>query len=299
MPHSANKAEAAIIKRVAQLPFLAGRLTIEKIHGGLTNTNYKVSDAAASYLVRLGHDIVEHHVMRFNELAASYAAHQAGLSPAVVYSGDGVMALEFINARTLSAADVRGREILEKIIPLIRRCHTDAAKYLRGPALVFWVFHVLRDYSHTLFEANSPYVSMLAELGKIVERLEAAAGPFELVFAHNDLIAANLLDDGNRLWLIDWDYAGFNTPLFDLGGLASNNDFDQELERFLLENYYQTPLTPDLWHRYMAMKVASALREAMWSMVCEIRSGLDFDYQKYTEDNLGKFRAAHDAFLHT
>ncbi len=299
MSESKITAQTAVGERIAGLPFLVGEIKIEKIDGGLTNTNYKVSDAAASYLVRIGHDIVEHHVMRFNELGASYAAHKAGLSPAVIYAEDGIMALEFINGRTLSAADVCRRQMLEKIISLVKSCHQNVAKHLRGPALVFWVFHVLRDYSRTLVEANSHYVSMLAELGKIVEQLEQAAAPFDLVFAHNDLIAANLLDDGNRLWLIDWDYAGFNTPLFDLGGLAANNDFDQELERFLLENYYQTPLTGELWRRYMAMKVASALREAMWSMVSEIKSELDFDYVKYTEDNLGKFRAAHEVFLHT
>ena len=77
----------------------------------------------------------------------------------------------------------------------------------------------MRDYAHTLraaAPASSPALLAAAET------LEAAIGPVELVFGHNDLLAANLLDDGKRLWLVDWDYAGFNTALFDLGGLASN-----------------------------------------------------------------------------
>ena len=60
-----------------------------------------------------------------------------------------------------------------------------------------------------------------------------------LVFGHNDLLPANLIDDGSRLWLIDWDYAGFNSPLFDLANLASNNQLAEEQEAWLLEAYYR------------------------------------------------------------
>ena len=92
---------------------------------------------------------------------------------------------------------------------------------LRGPAPIFWVFHVLRDYAHTLREAGATYDARPA-CSPPPRRLEAAIGPIEIVFGHNDLLPANLIDDGNRLWLVDWEYAGFNSPLFDLGGLASN-----------------------------------------------------------------------------
>ena len=110
------------------------------------------------------------------------------------------------------------------------------------------------------------------------ERLEAAVGPVEIAFGHNDLLAANLIDDGERLWLVDWEYAGFNSPLFDLGGLASNNELAPELEERLLELYFDAPATDDLRRRYAAMKCASLLREAMWSMVSELHLTVDFDY---------------------
>ena len=61
------------------------------------------------------------------------------------------------------------------------------------------------------------------------------------MFGHNDLLAANLIDDGERLWLVDWEYGGFNSPLFDLGGLASNNELPPELEEWLLEPYFDAP----------------------------------------------------------
>ena len=107
------------------------------------------------------------------------------------------------------------------------------------------------------------------------ERLEQAVGPVEIVFGHNDLLAANLIDDGTRLWLVDWEYGGFNSPLFDLGGLASNNELPPALEERLLELYFEAPVTDDLRRRYHAMKCASLLREAMWSMVSEIHLSID------------------------
>ncbi|MGO8126869.1 phosphotransferase family protein, partial [Rhizobium ruizarguesonis] len=79
-------------------------------------------------------------------------------------------------------------------------------------------------------------------------------------FGHNDLLAANFLDDGKLLWLIDCDYAGFNTPLFDLGGLASNNELSEAAERTMLETYFDRQLTDNLSRRYTAMKCASLLR---------------------------------------
>ena len=122
--------------------------------------------------------------------------------------------------------------------------------------------------------------------------LESAVGPVEIVFGHNDLLAANFIDDGDRIWLIDWEYAGFNSPLFDLGGLASNNELDAAQERWMMERYFGASPGEALLASYAAMKCASLLREAMWSMVSELHSGIDFDYAAYTGENLERFERA-------
>jgi thiamine kinase-like enzyme len=91
---------------------------------------------------------------------------------------------------------------------------------------------------------------------------------------------------------VDWDYAGFNSPLFDLGGLASNNQLDPDQEARVLRAYFGAPADATLMRRYQAMKCASLLRESMWSMVSEIHSSLDFDYVGYTDENLARFEGA-------
>jgi len=284
------------LQRAAGLAIWTGPVSPEPLGGGLTNVNFVVEDAGRRYVVRIGDDIVEHQVMRFNELAASRAAHAAGVSPAVVHHQPGILVLDFIEAVTLDQAMVRERAMLERIVPLIRRCHHQVPEHLRGPVLMFWVFHVLRDYAGTLRDGGSPHVAQLPSLMAKADRLQQAVGPVEIVFGHNDLLPANFLDDGERLWLIDWDYAGFNSPLFDLGGLASNSGLSEARERWLLETYFETALTDALWHSYRAMKCASLLRESMWSMVSEIHSALDFDYAAYTRENLTRFETAFDAF---
>jgi thiamine kinase-like enzyme len=95
--------------------------------------------------------------------------------------------------------------------------------------------------------------------------------------------------------MIDWDYAGWNSPLFDLSNLASNAQLSREQEERLLTAYFGRAPDQRLWTSYTAMKCASLLRETMWSMVSEITSHLDFDYAAYTEDYLARFVAANTA----
>ena len=259
------------------------------ISGGRTNANFLVQEKGEKFFVRLGQDIPVHQVMRFNELAASRAAHAAGISPEVVHTEPGALVLRFIEAKTLSADDVRQPPNLAKIVELIARCHHELPRHLRGPVLVFWVFHVIRDYASALVEGNSRLRDEVPRYVRVAETLESVVGPIELVFGHNDLLSENFLDDGSRLWLVDWDYAGFNSPLFDLGGLVSNNELDPAEENELLEMYFDRKVDEELRKRYGAMKCASLLRESMWSMVSEIHSSLDIDYVAYTSENLARF----------
>ncbi|MEM9497966.1 MAG: phosphotransferase [Pseudomonadota bacterium] len=291
--------QTELITRIRDLPLWQGEIEATPLTGGITNVNYKVTDDTGAYVVRVGDDIPLHHVMRFNELAASKAAHAAGLSPAVVYAADGLTVLDFVESRTLTESDVRHPDMLPRVLELVKACHREVPGFLRGPSLVFWVFHVIRDYAATLTENGSQHRAILPELVQQGAMLEREAGPYDMVFGHNDLLCGNFLDDGDRLWLIDFDYAGFNSPLFDLGGLASNNGVSPEQEDWVLETYFETPVTDAMRHRYTAMKCASLLRETMWSMVSEITSEIDFDYAAYTAENLARFRAALTDFENT
>ena len=273
------------LARARGLAFWRGPVSPVPLEGGITNTNFLVEDQGRRCVVRVGEDIPVHGVLRARELAASRAAHAAGVSPAVLHAEPGILVLDFIEGRTLRPQDVAGE--LDRIVPLLKRVHREIRHHLRGPAQAFWVFHVIRDYAHTLRDGRHRLRASLPRWLEANSRLEDAVGAVEIVYAHNDLLAANLIDDGRRLWLVDWDYAGFNSPLFDLGGLASNNGLDDAQRERLLEAYYDRPVTDGLRREFQAMLTASLLREALWSMVSELHSTIEFDYVAYTAENLG------------
>ncbi|UXX83470.1 choline kinase family protein [Roseovarius pelagicus] len=270
---------------------------IEPLEGGITNHNIRVTDRGREYVVRLGQDIPEHGILRWHELALSRAAESAGLSPAVHHFEPGVLVLDFIPSTALAEDDLHDHATLMAATDLIARLHCQMPSHLRGPILSFWVFHILRDYAATLIERGSRHLSSLPDLLEQAALLERAVGHVKLVLGHNDLLPANLLraDDG-ALWLIDWEYGGFNSPLFDLGGLASNCALPRDAEEAMLTRYYGASPDAALWRRYDAMKCASLLREAMWSMMSELTSTLDFDYADYTDKNLDRYAGAFAAF---
>jgi thiamine kinase-like enzyme len=237
-----------------------------------------------------------HGVMRFNELNASRAAHAAGLAPEVVYAQPGVLVLAHIEGRTLTPDDIRAPDMIPRIADMVRRCHRDIAAHLSGPVLMFWPFHLARHYARLLNAGRSRHAADLPKLLDIAARLERAIGPISVVFGHNDLLAANFIDDGKRLWLIDWEHSGFSSPLFDLANLASNNEFAPEGEKLLLEAYLGAPPDADFRRRFDAMTCASLLREAMWGMASELQSPIAHDFAQYADDYLARFEWAWSHF---
>ncbi len=263
------------------------------LEGGITNVNLLIHDQGRDYVVRMGADILEHGIMRFNELAISRAAHAAGIAPAVHHAESGVLVLEFIDAVSLTEENVRDPETLLQVVDLMARMHRDLAGFARGPILSFWVFHVLRNYNARLLGDGSGYTKILPDLMAQALGFEECIGAVDLVLGHNDLLPANILRDDSRLWLIDWEYGGFNSPLFDLGGLATNCGLDADAEETMLIAYFGTKPDANLMQRYTAMKCASLLRETLWSMVSETNSTLDFDYAAYTSENLARYQRAY------
>lgn len=284
---------------IQRLPCWQGSIQIAPLVGGMTNRNYVVTDAhAGRFVVRVGRDLPEHGVMRFNELAAARAAYAAGISPEVVFATDGMLVCRYVESHTLAPDDIRKPQNLLPIVDLIRRCHYEIPKHFQGPALAFWVFQVIRNYFLILErEQQSGLKKHIPHLRLLAEKLEATVGPVTLVFGHNDLLAANFLDDGERLWLIDWDYAGFNSPLFDLANLSSNNAFNSEQDAQLLQSYFGSKSDKACRRAFEAMKCASLLRETLWGGVSELRSKIDFDYQTYTQDYLQRLDQACSKFL--
>ncbi len=285
----------AIEDRIRALPCWSGAIEIAPLSGGLSNANYRVRDAAGGHVVRFGKDYPFHHVYRDRETMTARAAHAAGFGPAVRYAETGVLVTEFLGARTFDANDVRADA--ERIAKLVRRFHDEMPKHVSGAGFMFWVFHVIRDYARILAAGNSRMMREIPGYLDLAREMEKAQAPLPIIFGHNDLLPANFLGDGDRLWLIDFEYAGFNTAMFDLAGAASNAGMSEEESGTLMTAYFGREPDAGIRRAFAAMQVASLLREAMWSMVSEIHlDAPGVDYVAYTEENLSRLNAALDAY---
>jgi thiamine kinase-like enzyme len=274
--------------KIKQLPCWNGRITITPLAGGLSNVNYRVEDAAGRHVVRFGVDYPFHHVSREREVMVARAAHAAGLAPRVQYAAPGVMVSEFLDARTFVVADVKVNA--ERVGRLISDFHQVMPAFVSGPGFMFWPFHVIRDYVRTLRGDYSQYLTEAAHF-------EAAQMALPIVFGHHDLLPANVLDDGKKLWLIDFEYAGFGTAMFDLAGASSNAAMNADERTRLLMAYFGKKPDVAVLKSFAAMECASLMRETLWAMV----SGLflaapGVDYAAYTIENRARYDAALDAY---
>ena len=278
--------------RVRALPIWQGPISLTPLKGGVSNASFKVSDSAGSYVARVGGDYPFHQVSRAREAISSRAAFEAGLSPEMVFAGDGLMVLRHIEARTYAEADVQGNA--EACVDILKRCHRDMGSRITGQGAIFWVFQILRDYGHTLKAHGHRHAGDVPRWLEIVDQLEAAQLPLPIVFGHHDILPTNFMDDGQRLWLIDWEYGAFGTAMFDLASIAANNSFDAAGERLILERYFGCAPEEALWRAFHAMKAASALREAVWGMISELfLAAPGVDYVAYAKEYLGRFEAVY------
>jgi thiamine kinase-like enzyme len=277
-------------ERVRALPCWQGLSSIKPLTGGVSNASFVVMDATGKYVARVGEDYPAHHVFRARELAVTRAAHAIGLSPPVVYDEPGIMVVAFLKADTYGEADVRADAV--RCVEILRRCHREMPRHMTGPGAIFWVFHVLRDYAHTLKAAGHRHTPNLPGWLAVADKLEAAQVALPIVFGHHDLLPSNFMNDGERLWLIDWEYGAFGTAMFDLANMASNSALGRIEEDALLDVYFGRRANEALWRSFDAMKIASALREAMWGMVSELYlNAPGVDYVAYAEQFLGRYEA--------
>jgi len=281
--------------RIRALPCWNGSITIEPLNGGLSNENFLVTDAAGRHVVRFGKDYPFHHVYREREIMTARAAFEAGFAPELQYAEPGAMVTAYLGAKTFGPDDVR--ENRTRIAKLMRSFHENMPSHVSGAGFMFWVFHVIRDYARTLETGGSRMTPELPRYVALADELERAQVALPVVFGHNDLLPANILDDGEKLWLIDFEYAGFNTAMFDLAGAASNAGMSEQESQELLEVYFGNAPDIPLLRSHAAMQCASLLREAMWSMVSELHlTAPGADYVAYTAENLERLEAALDRY---
>ncbi len=285
-----------LVAAMQRVPDLAGReLRLTPLSGGITNRNFLVTIPAATdrYVIRLaGNDTHLLGISREVEHAATVAAAGVGVGPEVsaFIRPEGYLVTRFIEGSPVDDDAVRRPETLRRVADSLRRIHD-------GPAIpgIFVPLRIVESY-RALALARGVRIpaeyELAAAIGRRIE-LACLAAPLEPRPCHNDLLNANFIDDGVRIRIVDWEYAGMGDPFFDLGNFSINHDLTQEQDAILLAAYDGQPGTPrpDRLARLALMRVVSDFREAMWGVLQQGISALDVDFVAYASDHFDRLLA--------
>ncbi|MGW0802815.1 phosphotransferase [Nonomuraea sp. NPDC002799] len=269
----------AVTEVLDRIPLLAGvPRSVEELPGGLTNHNYKVTTPSGVYVVRVSAgDGALLAIDRDAEHLNSAAAATAGVgAPVHDYLPElGVLVVGFVPARTFTEADLRDPANLRRVAAACRLLHA-------GPRFVrdFDMFEVQARYLEIVrergFRLPPGYVDFMPQVAQIRKCLEIRAE--STVPCNNDLLPGNILDDGSRLWLIDYEYAGNNDPCFELGNIWSESDLPPGHLEELVTAYYGRRLR----HRIARARLLGLMSKYGWTLWASIQDGandtIDFDF---------------------
>jgi thiamine kinase-like enzyme len=283
-----------LVRALQRVPELEGRaLELRPLSGGITNRNFLIeaSGQAARYVVRLaGNDTHLLGISREVEHAATVAAAGVGVGPEVIafVRPEGYLVTRFIEGSSVDPARVHEAATLARVADSVRRIHD-------GPAIpgLFVPFRIVEAYRALAIERGVPIPPEYELAMAISRRIELAllSTPIELRPCHNDLLSGNFIDDGERIRIVDWEYAGLGDPFFDLGNFAVNHELSaDEDEAFLAA--YAGEVRRDRLARLRLMRIVSDFREAMWGVLQQGISALDVDFRAYTADHFDRLLAA-------
>jgi thiamine kinase-like enzyme len=271
--------------------------TVVPIEAGITNRNYRVDVDGEIFVLRLaGIDTELLGIDRAAEVEAGKVAAEAGVGPEVIaFEPDlGCIVTRFVGGSPIPEDQLGDEAVMRSVVESIRAIHT--SRPIRATFPVFRIVEGFRDVAaaHGV-QVPADYEAAHAVAGRIEEAFAEAPAP--LTTCHNDLLNANFLLEGDHTWIVDYEYAGMGDPFFDLGNLSINNGLDDDSQALLLRTYFGD--VRDVHRARLAlMRIVSDLREAMWGVVQQAISTLDFDYVDYADRHFGRLLAnAEDARL--
>ncbi len=262
-------------------------VVVAPLGGGITNLNYRVQAGDRSVVVRLpGRDSEQLGIDRRCEWACNVAAHTSGVAPEVIafFEDTGILVTRFVVGHEIAPDEMHRPPMLHRVADTLRRYH-------EGPDFpgTFSPFQTVRDYLAFSAPRGAPFPERFAWMVEQANCIESAIGSTAAPRpCHNDLLQANFIDDGRRLWIIDWEYAAMGDVFFDFGNFAVHHQLTDDEEGVLLAAYFGH-VTPGAVARLKLMKIISDLREAMWAMVQVTISAIDYDFVGYGRKHFDRY----------
>lgn len=275
------------VAAIAQRVWPGSQPVLEVLGGGITNRNFKVSVDGESFVLRVGGKDTELlGIDRDAEHEASRVAAELGVGPEVVafIEPEGYLVTRFVGGTPVPLEELRRPERLRELARTLRRVH-------EGPPIRsrFDSFRVVERYRATAVAHGVAIPAAYEEAKTLAGSIERSRGPQLLGTCHNDLLNANLIRTAETLVIVDWEYAGMGDAMFDLANLAANHELDEDEERELLEGY-RGGLRPADLDALRLMRYMSNFREAMWGVVQQGISELEFDFAAYADEHFERLQ---------
>jgi thiamine kinase-like enzyme len=258
------------------------------LDGGITNHNFRATFAGEDYVIRQpGKDTDLLGIDRDAERVANEAAARLGIAPAVAAALEDCLVTRFISCRPIAASELVDR--VEEIALALRSFHECAADLPSS----FRVPELLEDYAQIVRQRGGDVPAGYSDLVDLAARVAGALPLNNPRPCHNDLLPGNIIrvQDGGRMMIVDWEYAGMGDPRFDLGNLSINNQFDEATDERLLGAYHGGAPSDAQRAALKLMRVVSDAREAAWAVVQGLLSELEFDFEGYGREH---FERLHD-----
>jgi thiamine kinase-like enzyme len=257
---------------------------IRPLHGGITNRNYVATTDHSEYVVRIpGERTALLGIDRAHEAEAARRAADLGIGPAVLgmLENIGTLVTEVVDGHHLEPTPFAER--LDDVVDLVHRFHDSGPLSGAFPIHRIVEWHARDASAHGVMAP--PSYERLHQQSRRIEAAFARA-PMPTVPCHNDLLPGNVLFADDRVWLLDFEYAGMNDVFFDLANLSVNSEFAPETDERLLTLYFGA-VSKSAWARLQLMKMMSEFREGMWAVVQQAISTLDTDFVSYAHERLG------------
>ncbi len=265
-------------------------VSVTVLGGGITNHNLRVELAGGeAYVLRIaGRNTDLLGIDRRVELQAAQQAAAIGVGPEVVavVEPEGYLVTRFVEGESIPPERMREPEMIRRVAGALRAVH-------QGPPLAgrFNAFRVVEEYRSLVFARGARVPAEYVRARQVARAVERSRGAAPERPCHNDLLNANFIDDGSRLRIVDWEYAGMGDVFFDLANFAVNHDLDEEARRLLLAAYAGREPRPAELRALELMRFMSSFREAMWGVLQAAVSDLDFDFEGYAEEHFQRSAA--------
>jgi thiamine kinase-like enzyme len=280
------------LDRIPELAAVARTdIRVERL-GGLTNKNYKVTTPRGLFVLRVPGQGTSEYISRANEALAARITSEIGVNAPLVYfdAADGVQLTRYLDgALTMNVERFKDLGSVRRAAQSLRRVH-DCGRPFNNR---FELFAMIDEYLDILAKKDAPLPDGYHDVKREAEVVRKAlnARPLPIVPCHCDPLAENFLDDGRQVFVIDWEYAGNNDPMWDLGDVSVEAAFGPEQDEALLEAYFGGRPSANDRGRMVLYKAMCDLLWTLWGIIQHVNQNPADDFWAYAVNRFNRCKA--------